>query len=122
MDQAVRLLRGGVYLANLNPSKGSEPGKVRPVLVVQNNWLNELSHPTVIVLPLSTVLIEDAKPLRFRLQPRDQLHKASEVLCDQIRALDTRRITSDCLTLLSSNEMQHIEHNLQQVLAFSMSR
>lgn len=112
-----RLLRGGVYLANLNPSKGSEPGKVRPVLVVQNNWLNELSHPTVIVLPLSTVLIDDVEPLRFRLQPRGQLHKTSDVLCEQIRALDTRRITSDCLTLLSSNEMQQIEKNLQQVLA-----
>ena len=122
MDQAVRLRRGGVYLANLNPSKGSEPGKVRPVLVVQNNWLNELSHPTVIVLPLSTVLINDAEPLRFRLQPRDQLHKTSDILCDQIRALDTRRITSDCLTLLSSSEMQQIEQSLQQVLAFSISR
>lgn len=117
MGLEIRLLRGGVYLANLNPSKGSEPGKVRPVLVVQNNWLNELSHPTVIVLPLSTVLIEDVEPLRFRLQPRDQLQKASDVLCDQIRALDMRRITSDCLTILSSNEMQQIEQNLQQVLA-----
>lgn len=76
MDQAVRLLRGGVYLANSAPPKGSEPSKVRPVLVVQNNWLNELSHSTVIVLPLRTLLIDGAEPLRFRLQPRDQLHKA----------------------------------------------
>ncbi|MDR9499714.1 MAG: type II toxin-antitoxin system PemK/MazF family toxin [Hydrogenovibrio sp.] len=114
-----QLLRGGVYLANLNPSKGSEPGKVRPVLILQNHWLNELNHPSVIVLPLSTVLIEDAEPLRFRLQPRDRLHKTSDVLCDQIRALDVRRITSDCLTLLPPNEMQQIEQNLQQVLGFS---
>lgn len=118
MIEVPQLLRGGVYLANLNPSKGNEPGKVRPVLVLQNNWLNELSHPTVIVLPLSTVLIEDAEPLRFRLQPKDRLHKASDVLCDQIRALDIHRITSDCLTLLTPNEMQKIEQNLQQILGF----
>lgn len=119
MSDQARLIRGGVYLANLNPSKGSEPGKVRPVLVVQNNWLNELSHPTVIILPLSTVLIDDVEPLRFRLEARDLLHSNSDVLCDQVRALDTRRITSDCLTLLSSNEMQQVEHNLQQVLALA---
>ena len=118
MVQAPQLLRGGVYLANLNPSKGHELGKVRPVLVLQNNWLNELPYPTVIVLPLSTRLIDDAEPLRFRLQPRDSLQKASDVLCDQIRALDIRRITSDCLTLLTPNEMQIIEQNLQQVLGF----
>ena len=114
--EAVQLLRGGVYLANLNPTKGSEPGKVRPVLVLQNNWLNELHHPTVIVLPLSTTLIDDADPLRFRLPSRDRLQKNSDVLCDQIRALDIRRITSDCLMLLTPNEMQQIEQNLQQVL------
>ncbi|MBE0470870.1 MAG: type II toxin-antitoxin system PemK/MazF family toxin [Methyloprofundus sp.] len=118
MDQAPQLLRGGVYLANLNPSKGFEPGKVRPVLVLQNNWLNELSHPTVIVLPLSTSLIDDAEPLRFRLLPRDRLQKTSDVLCDQIRALDIRRITSDCLTLLSPNEIQRVEKSVQQVLGF----
>lgn len=116
MMDAVQLQRGGVYLANLNPTKGSEPGKVRPVLVLQNNWLNELRHPTVIVLPLSTSLIDDADPLRFRLQSRDRLQKTSDVLCDQIRALDIRRVTSDCLTLLTPNEMQQVEQNLQQVL------
>ena len=118
MMEAPQLLRGGVYLANLNPSKGNEPGKVRPVLVLQNNWLNELRHPTAIVLPLSTSLIDHAEPLRFRLQSRDRLHKASDVLCDQIRPLDICRITSDCLTLLTPNEMQRIEHNIKQVLGF----
>ena len=32
--------RAGIYLANLNPNKGNEPGKLRPVLVVQHDWLN----------------------------------------------------------------------------------
>lgn len=111
-----RLQRGGVYLANLNPSKGAEPGKVRPVLIMQNNWLNEIAHPTVIVLPLTTRLIENAKPLRFRLTPRDQLQQASDVLCDQIRALDIQRITSECLTQLTTTEIKQIEANLTQVL------
>lgn len=114
------LLRGGIYLANLNPSKGAEPGKVRPVLVMQNDWLNEVLHGTVIVLPLTTVLIDDAEPLRFRLNPREKLLKTSDVLCDQIRALDTKRITSDRLTSLTAHELQIIEKNLAQVLALSL--
>ena len=110
------LKRGGVYLANLNPSKGVEPGKVRPVLIIQNNWLNEIAHPTVIVLPLTTRLTENAEPLRFRLTPRDQLQQVSDVLCDQIRALDIQRITSECLTELTFNEVMEIERNVSQVL------
>ncbi|BBP45777.1 mRNA interferase [Thiosulfatimonas sediminis] len=114
------LKRGGIYLANLNPAKGSEPGKVRPVLVIQNDWLNEVQHATVIVLPLTTVLVDDAEPLRFRLFARDKLQKSSDVLCDQIRALDLRRITSDCLTTLTSAELASIEQNLKQVLNLSL--
>ena len=48
------LERGGIYLANLNPAKHDEPGKIRPVLVVQANALNQVDHPTVVVLPLTT--------------------------------------------------------------------
>lgn len=113
------LKRGGIYLANLNPAKGSEPDKVRPVLVMQNDWLNEVHHLTVIVLPLTTVLVNDAEPLRFRLSARDKLEKPSDVLCDQIRALDLKRITSECLTTLTPTEQASIEQNLKQILSLS---
>jgi len=44
--------RGGIYLANFNPSKGTEPGKVRPCIVMQSNLLNEAGHPSTTVLPM----------------------------------------------------------------------
>ena len=120
MSASSILKRGGIYLANLNPTKGSEPGKVRPVLVMQNDWLNEVQHVTVIVLPLTTVLVDNAEPLRFRLPARDKLQKTSDVLCDQIRALDLRRITSECLTTLTPAEQVAIEQNLKQILSLSL--
>ena len=45
--------RGDIYMANLNPFKGSEQGGTRPVLVLQNNTGN-LFCPTLIVAPLTT--------------------------------------------------------------------
>ncbi len=50
MDSMI-LERGGIYLANLNPAKHDEPGKIRPVLVIQTDALNQVEHPTVVVLP-----------------------------------------------------------------------
>jgi mRNA interferase MazF len=47
--------RGDIYMADLNPFKGSEQGGKRPVLVLQNNDGN-IYCPTLIVAPLTTQL------------------------------------------------------------------
>ena len=101
--------RGGIYLANFNPSRGTEPGKIRPCIVMQNNLLNDVEHPSTTILPLTTQLIEDAAPLRFRLTSRDGLEHDSDVMLDQTRTIDNRRISGDMLTLLSEQEMGKIE-------------
>jgi len=108
--------KGEIYLAKLNPKKGNEVGKIRPVLIYQTNMLNECEHPTTIVLPISTVLIDDTYPLRYRITKRDKLDKTSDVLCDQIRALDNRRIVKDLLTKLSYKEMLEIDKQVKIVL------
>jgi mRNA interferase MazF len=113
------LERGGVYLANLNPNKGNEPGKVRPVAVIQSNALNEIEHPTIIILPLSTQLINQSFPLRFRLKARDELRQDSDILCDQIRAITGHRIASKKLTQLSIAELLQVEEQIRIVLDFS---
>jgi mRNA interferase MazF len=113
--------RGGVYLANLNPNKGSEPGKVRPVVIIQANALNTIKHPTVIVLPLTTQLVSEAYPLRFSLPARGKLKKDSDILCDQISAITTTRITSDKLLQLSNEELTTIEQQIKVVLDFDDS-
>ena len=101
--------RGGIYLANFNPSKGTEPGKVRPCIVMQSNLLNEAGHPSTTVLPLTTQLIEDAAPLRYRVAARDELESDSDIMLDQTRTIDNRRITSDMLTILTEKEISEVE-------------
>jgi len=80
--------------------------------------LNEISHPTVVILPLSTKLIDDAYPLRYRIEKREKLQKDSDILCDQIRAIDKERIKSEPLTILSEEELLEIEHRVEIILGF----
>ncbi|SMN11648.1 Programmed cell death toxin YdcE [uncultured Candidatus Thioglobus sp.] len=113
----MNLVRGEIYLANLNPSRGAEIGKVRPVLVVQSNKLNFTSHKTINILPLSTILIDNSS-LRLRIKHRDQLEHDLDVVCDYIRAIDANKFTSNILTKLTQKEMQQIEEKLEWILGF----
>ena len=101
--------RGGIYLANSNPSRGTEPGKIRPCIVMQSDLLNEAGHPSTTVLPLTTRLIEDAAPLRYRIAARDGLESDSDIMLDQTRTIDNRRITSELLALLTGQEISALE-------------
>lgn len=110
--------RGGIYLANFNPSKGTEAGKIRPCVVMQSDLLNEADHPSTTVLPLTTSLIDDAEPLRYRIKSRDDLKVDSDIMLDQTRTIDNQRMTSNVLTTLSSAEMIEVEMLWQIVLGF----
>jgi mRNA interferase MazF len=101
--------RGGIYLANFNPSKGTEPGKIRPCIVMQSDLLNEAGHPSTTVVPLTTQLIADAAPLRYRVTARDGLQSDSDIMLDQTRTIDNRRIASGLLTILTEQEITEVE-------------
>ena len=108
--------KGEIYLAKLNPKKGNEVGKIRPVLIYQTNILNDCAHPTTVILPISTVLIDNTYPLRYRVVKRDKLEKTSDILCDQIRALDNQRILNSLLTKLTYQEILEIDKQVKIIL------
>jgi mRNA interferase MazF len=87
----MRVRRGVLYLADLKPRRGTEPGKVRPVLVIQTDLLNEVGHPSTWVLPCTTRMAGES-PLRVVL-PRGLAgnRQDCEVMIDQSRAIDNRR-------------------------------
>ena len=110
--------RGAIYLAKLYPSKGLEPGKTRPVLILQSNMLNYVGHIIIIIIPLTTKLIEGAYPLRYLIEKRENLLQDSEISCDQIRAIDVRRLIPEKLATLTLQEMMEIEQQVQAILDF----
>lgn len=88
-----------IWIANLNPAHGTEPGKVRPVVVVQTNLLNSV-HPSMIVCPVTTKVVPEATLLRVHLPKKQSgLSEDSDILVDQIRAIDNRRLTKKAGTL-----------------------
>lgn len=83
---------GHLYMADLNPRFGTEPGKVRPVVVVQTDALNR-SHSSTIVCPLTTKIAGFENPLRVSLPKGvSGLKRASDVLIDQVKSIDNRRL------------------------------
>ncbi len=108
--------RGEVWLADLDPRRGTEPGKTRPVLIVQSQALLEANHPSTLVVPLTTNLVDDAEPLRIRIAPGGRLRRASDLLIDQLRAIDNRRLVRGPLTRLATTDMARVGQAVLEVL------
>ncbi len=81
-----------IWLADLNPKMGTEPGKIRPVVVIQTDILNRV-HPSTLVCPITTRVQPGSDILRVHLDIKAcGLDEASDVMIDQIRAIDNRRL------------------------------
>ena len=87
-----RIVHGALYGADLSPGFGTEPGKVRPVLVIQTDLLNRTGHPSTWVLPCTTRMVGQ-NPLRVPLPKGIAGNRRDcEIMIDQSRAVDNRRI------------------------------
>jgi mRNA interferase MazF len=107
---------GEIWLANLNPGRGTEPGKIRPVLILQNQALLDADHPSTLIVPLTTNLIDDAEPLRLRISAQGGLERDSDLLLDQLRAIDNRRLLQGPLLRLDHEFMGQVYRALGEVL------
>lgn len=92
-ESPMKIKRWGVYLVNLNPRVGTKPGKLRPCVVVQDDHLNDIGHPSTVVLPITSKNVtHEHYPLRIFLpQGEGGLSADSTVLVDQMLAWDNRR-------------------------------
>jgi mRNA interferase MazF len=109
--------RGEVWWADLNPPHGTEPGKRRPVLIVQCQALLDAGHPSTYIVPLTTKLVDDAEPLRIRLPAAAGLRKDSDLLLDQMRAIDNRRLIGAPHFTLPASVMKRVARALGELLA-----
>ena len=108
---------GHVYLADLNPRFGTEPGKVRPVVVVQTDALNPY-HLSTLICPLTTQVIDGQTPLRVSIpQGISGLTAISDILCAQIKAIDNQRFHKE-LGALPDPYLAELRKKLLQILDF----
>jgi len=112
---------GEIWLANLNPGRGTEPGKIRPVLILQNQALLDADHPSTLVVPLTTNLVNDAEPLRLRVVAQGSLDKDSDLLVDQLRAIDNKRLIDGPLLRLDDEAMRRVYQAAGEVLGMELT-
>ena len=105
-----------VWIADLNPKIGTEPGKTRPVLVVQTNLLNSIPHPSTIVCPISTNVKRDAEILRVHLKKETaNLHQPCDIMIDQLRAIDNNRLIKK-IGILPVEIIEMVKENLAIIM------
>jgi mRNA interferase MazF len=86
------LKRGEVWLADLNPTQGSEQAGIRPVIIFQNDLVSQFSI-TTITIPLTTNQCRAALPICLMIeQGNGGLSQNSVALCFQMRVLDKTRL------------------------------
>jgi mRNA interferase MazF len=108
--------RGEIWVGNLNPSRGREIGKVRPVVIIQSDELSKDITPMVAILPLSTQVYPVFKRWRVTIPARGRLLKPCQVVTDQPRTLDRDRFGEGPLTTLTTEEMAAVEKGLLAVM------
>ena len=87
----MKIEHGALYSADLNPNWGTEPGKTRPVLVIQTDLLNTTGHASTWVIPCTTRLT-GSNLLRVPLPAGSAGNtRDCEIMIDQSRSIDNRR-------------------------------
>ena len=102
-----------LWLADLNPPRGTEPGKTRPVVIVQTDLLND-THASTLVCPITSKVNLEMELLRVHLG-KSQLEQPSDVLVDQLRAIDNKRLLKR-LGKLNKDQVKKLKSNLKIVL------
>ena len=81
-----------IWIADLNPTIGTEPGKIRPVIIIQTDLLNKY-HPSSIICPITTTVRKEIEILRIHLKKGCcGLEEGCDIMIDQVRAIDNKRL------------------------------
>ena len=106
----------GIWIADLNPQIGTEPGKTRPVLIVQTNLLNKIPHPSTIVCPITTSVKKESEILRVHIKKGvANMHENCDIMIDQLRAIDNSRLMKK-VGLLPADLSELVSENIKLIL------
>ncbi|MBR9701096.1 type II toxin-antitoxin system PemK/MazF family toxin [Candidatus Woesearchaeota archaeon] len=110
--------RGEVWLVSLNPTQGSEIGKARPSIIIQNDIGNTHSSTTIVV-PITSQKTDRIYPVEVLVTPTQSgLPKTSKALCDQIRCIDKQRLIKR-IGKLNATTVHDIEYALKVSLGMT---
>ncbi|MGD0754101.1 MAG: type II toxin-antitoxin system PemK/MazF family toxin [Bacteroidales bacterium] len=110
----MRIKQFDIWIADLESQRGTETGKVRPVLIIQTNLLKD--HPSTVICPITTNVAPSSDILRVHLKKGVvTLKHDSDIMIDQIRAIDNRRLTQKVGELTPDLQIR-VKENLKIIL------
>jgi mRNA interferase MazF len=107
-----------IWTADLNPAVGSEPGKSRPIVILQSDILHEAGHSSTIACAVSSQPRKGFSLIRITVVPdaSNGLKKRSYILADQIHALDLSRL-GERIGRLNSESILMLKESLKAILS-----
>lgn len=112
----MNIKRGDIVVIDLEPVVGSEQGKIRPCLIIQND-LGNASSPTTIIAAI-TSRIKKEYPFTVYVPEREgNLPKDSLILCNHIRTISVGDRIQKKLGTLNQNTMNKVDEALKVSLA-----
>ncbi|MBN2858401.1 MAG: type II toxin-antitoxin system PemK/MazF family toxin [Candidatus Delongbacteria bacterium] len=88
-----KIKRLEIWIADLSPQIGTEPGKTRPVIIIQTDLMNSIPHPSTIICPITTKVETKSDILRIHLKKGEgNVLQDCDIMIDQIRAIDNNRL------------------------------
>jgi mRNA interferase MazF len=109
-----RILRGDIYWADLDPTRGHEQSGLRPALVISHDVFNERSG-TVIALAITSQGSRAGFPLTMEVKST-KLPKQSWVKIGQIRTLAVERLGKK-LGRVSPEELNRVVEGLNEIIS-----
>jgi mRNA interferase MazF len=106
-----------IWIAKLDPSIGSEPGKIRPVVILQSDLLNRSGHESFVACAISSQHREGISLIRISIEPTatNGLLKKSYILCDQIRSIDQSRLMGR-IGILNGESINRLNESIEVIL------
>ena len=107
-----------IWVADLDPPLGSEPGKVLPIVILQTDSLNKIGHSTFVACAISSQQREGVSLIRLLVEPSDfnGLLRNSYIVCDQIRSIDMQRLKGR-IGVLDKPTIQLLNESIKAILS-----
>ncbi len=114
----LKVRRGDIFFAQLNPVIGSEQGGTRPVLVIQNDIGNQYS-PTTIVAAITSQIQKAKLPTHVEISAdKNGLDRDSVLLLEQIRTIDKSRLKQR-VAFLEEDFMRKVDEAIEVSLGLT---
>jgi mRNA interferase MazF len=113
----MKIVRGHLYVVDFNPRVRTKPGKLRPAVVVQSDFVNEAGYPSTIVIPTTTRLINDPGILRLRIKKGEgDLAQESDLLLGQLIAVANESFRRE-IGALPNSLLEELDRRIRVILS-----